>query len=65
MQQLNKNGNRKNSFKYLEGILLQSIKNDEWILLDEINLASDNILLKLKSILEGNSIFIMNNNKIN
>ena len=61
MQQLNKNGNRKNSFKYLEGILLQSIKNDEWILLDEINLASDNILLKLKSILEGNSIFIILN----
>ena len=44
---------------------MQAIKNDEWILLDEINLASDNILLKLKSILEGNSIFIMNNNKIN
>ena len=65
MQQLNKNGNKKNSFKYLEGILLQAIKNDEWILLDEINLANDNILLKLKSILEGNSIFIMNNNKIN
>ena len=65
MQQLNKSGNRKNSFKYLEGILLQAIKNDEWILLDEINLASDNILLKLKSILEGNSIFIMNNNNIN
>ena len=65
MQQLNKSGNRKNSFKYLEGILLQAIKNDEWILLDEINLTSDNILLKLKSILEGNSIFIMNNNKIN
>ena len=65
MQQLNKNGNKKNSFKYLEGILLQAIKNDEWILLDEINLANDNILLKLKSILEGNSIFIMNNNSIN
>ena len=65
MQQLIKSGNRKNSFKYLEGILLQAIKNDEWILLDEINLASDNILLKLKSILEGNSIFIMNNNNIN
>ena len=65
MQQLNKKGNKKNSFKYLEGILLQTIKNDEWILLDEINLANDNILLKLKSILEGNSIFIMNNNCIN
>ena len=65
MHQLNKNGNKKNSFKYLEGILLQAIKNDEWILLDEINLANDNILLKLKSILEGNSIFIMNNNSIN
>ena len=65
MQQLNKNGSKKNSFKYLEGILLQAIKNDEWILLDEINLANDNILLKLKSILEGNSIFIMNNNVIN
>ena len=64
--QITKNNNsNKNTFKYIEGILLQSIKNDEWILLDEINLANDDMLLKLKSILEGNSIFLMNNNKIN
>ena len=67
LSQISKNNNQsnKNTFKYIEGILLQSIKNDEWILLDEINLANDDMLLKLKSILEGNSIFLMNNNKIN
>ena len=59
LSQISKNNNQsnKNTFKYIEGILLQSIKNDEWILLDEINLANDDMLLKLKSILEGNSFF--------
>ncbi len=56
---------KSNAFKYIEGILLNSLKNDEWILLDEINLANDEMLLKLKNILEGNSIFLMKNNQIN
>ena len=60
----NSSGSGKNAFKYIEGILLQSIKNDEWILLDEINLANDDMLLKIKSVLEGESLFLMTNNEI-
>ena len=32
---------------------METIKNDEWLLLDEINLAPDEVLLRLISILEG------------
>ena len=43
------------------GKLSQILKNnDEWILLDEINLGSDEMLLKLKTILEGEKIFLIN-----
>lgn len=53
-----------NAFTYMDGILLEAIKKDEWILLDEINLAGDDLLLKLNSILEGEDIFLVENNEL-
>jgi len=53
-----------NAFTYMDGILLEAIKNDEWILLDEINLAGDDLLLKLNSILEGGDIYLVENNEL-
>jgi len=48
----------------MDGILLEAIKKDEWILLDEINLAGDDLLLRLNSILEGDDVFLVENNEL-
>jgi MoxR-like ATPase len=53
-----------NAFTYMDGILLDSLKKDEWVLLDEINLASDDLLLKLNPILQGQDIFVIENNDL-
>jgi len=53
-----------NAFTYMDGILLEAIKKDEWILLDEINLAGDDLLLKLNSILEGSDIYLVENDEL-
>ena len=42
----------------MEGSLIKSIQNGDWILLDEINLASDSILNKLATIVQGNHILL-------
>ena len=39
-------------FKFIEGKLVQSIKNGDWILLDEINLAPEDVLNKVISIID-------------
>ena len=45
-------------FQFVEGTLIQSIKNGDWVLLDEINLASDSLLNKLTSIVQGSHILL-------
>ncbi|XP_078398522.1 midasin [Cetorhinus maximus] len=42
-------------FSFVEGILAQAVKKGEWILLDEINLASAETLECLSGLLEGNT----------
>ena len=37
-------------FQFVEGKLIKSIQQGDWILLDEINLASDSVLNKLATI---------------
>ena len=39
-------------FKFIEGKLVQSIKNGDWILLDEVNLAPEDTLNKVISIID-------------
>ena len=43
------------SFQFFEGILTKAIVNGEWIILDEINLASPETLQFLNPLLENNS----------
>jgi len=38
-------------FQFVEGTLIKSIQNGDWILLDEINLAPDSVLNKLATII--------------
>jgi len=45
-------------FQFVEGTLVQSLQNGDWILLDEVNLASDSVLKKLATIVEGNYILL-------
>ena len=45
-------------FQFVEGTLIKSIQNGDWILLDEINLASDSVLNKLSTIVQGSHILL-------
>ena len=45
-------------FQFIEGTLIQSIKNGEWILLDEINLASEQVLNRVATLVEGDYILL-------
>jgi len=45
-------------FQFIEGTLMQSIQNGDWILLDEVNLASDSVLNRLSNIIEGEHILL-------
>lgn len=47
-----KKADRSFIFKFIEGKLVQSIKNGDWILLDEINLAPEDVLNKVVSIID-------------
>ncbi|XP_065315247.1 midasin-like [Gordionus sp. m RMFG-2023] len=58
-------GSNPTIFSFIEGILLRAFKRGHWVLLDEINLASDETLHSLFSILEENKIFTIDNNNTN
>lgn len=45
-------------FDFMEGNLIKAIKEGDWILVDEINLANNELLQKLLPIIEGNSIIL-------
>ncbi|UKJ88720.2 hypothetical protein MACJ_001965 [Theileria orientalis] len=49
-------------FKFCEGILLECIRNGYWLLLDEINLAQQDLLYKLYSLLHH--VYEMNGHKL-
>ena len=40
------------TFKWIDGVLLQAIKNGNWVLLDELNLASQSVLEGLNGCLD-------------
>jgi len=45
-------------FQFIEGTLIKSLQCGDWVLLDEINLASDAVLNKLSTIIEGHHILL-------
>ena len=45
-------------FQFIEGTLIKSIKEGEWILLDEINLASESVLNRLATLIDGDYILL-------
>ncbi len=46
------------AYQYIEGALVKSLQNGDWVLLDELNLASDELLQKLAPIIEGRSLTV-------
>ena len=38
-------------FQFVEGTLIKSMQNGDWVLLDEINLASESVLNRLATII--------------
>ena len=51
-------------FEFLKGVILQAIEKDQWLLLDELNLANDDVLLKLYQLLFNQSIYLMDANEL-
>eukprot|EP00347_Sterkiella_histriomuscorum_P024492 403330924 len=45
-------------FQFIEGSLISSIKNGDWILLDEINLASESVLNRIATLVDGDYILL-------
>lgn len=46
------------AYQYVEGALIKSLQNGDWVLLDELNLASDELLQKLAPLIEGRSLTV-------
>ena len=45
-------------FSFLEGNLIKALKNGDWILIDEINLATNDVLQKIIPLIEGKSLML-------
>jgi midasin len=45
-------------FSFLEGNLIQALRQGDWILIDEINLASNDVLQKIVPLVEGKSLML-------
>ena len=43
-------------FKWIDGILLNAIKNNDWLIIDEMNLANQSILEGLNNIVDYKNI---------
>ena len=45
-------------FSFLEGNLIRALRNGDWILIDEINLATNDVLQKIVPLIEGKSLML-------
>ena len=50
-------------FDFVEGNLIKAIKQGDWILIDEINLANNEVLQKLLPVIEGKSLLLYEKGK--
>jgi len=46
------------AFDFVEGVLVKALRNGDWILLDEINLATSETLECLNGVLDGGSLML-------
>lgn len=52
-------------FSFLEGNLIKAIKNGDWILIDEINLATNDVLQKIIPLIEDKSLLLYEKGDLN
>ena len=45
-------------FSFLEGNLVKAIKNGDWVLIDEINMATNDVLQKIVPLIEDKSLML-------
>ena len=45
-------------FQFIEGTLIRSMQEGDWILLDEINLANETLLNRLATLIEGEHVLL-------
>lgn len=55
---------RRQRFQFVKGILWRAIEQNDWILFDEINLASEETLMKLYQLFKQDSITLLDSNKL-
>ena len=52
------------SFEFVKGMLWKAIEKGEWVLLDEVNLAPEEVLLRLEQVLSSDRIYLTEANDI-
>lgn len=52
-------------FSFLEGNLIKALRNGDWILIDEINLATNDVLQKIVPLIEGKSLLLYEKGDLN
>lgn len=52
------------AFQFVEGSLVKALKEGSWILLEEINLAENEVLERLHSVLEGNGLTLIEKGEV-
>lgn len=45
-------------FSFLEGNLVKALRNGDWVLIDEINMATNDVLQKIVPLIEGKSLLL-------
>jgi midasin len=51
-------------FDFTKGVLWKALETGEWVLLDEINLAQNEVLERLEQVLKNKEIFLLDSNQI-
>lgn len=54
---LRKDTGKKTAFAFVEGVVTQALRNGDWVLLDEVNLAEKEVLVALCSIFSSQGGF--------
>jgi midasin len=61
----NNNNNEHNLFEWIDGPITTSMKNGNFVLIDEIDLVLDSVLERMNSIFEADSVLVLSEKNIN
>ena len=55
---------KETKFQFLKGMIYKALENGDWVLFDEINLAGEDVLMRLNQLLTEDKIYIVESNKL-